>query len=284
MYGTGEGNNVHIIFDVLGHASWSRQTGEAIEDLKLTGPHELARQTSATCKSDPFLYPPTGVSGCTNVTVLVDVKSGPLYDFYQQPKKFLMAQSSPVDLAVSLSKKHPASNVPPPPPPKPEAPAQPAPAGKAMSSPKKAGTASFEAESLLAQGQVHVQGGQVTAQPMQGFGNRWSGNSQLFWFGGGAGAVLDLDVNVPVPGSYEVILMLTRAPDYGTLRVQVQGADAALVFDGFASGVTGPVMLKAGVFPLVAGTRQVSLMILGKNPASTGFLAGIDRIVLQPAN
>ncbi len=54
---------------------------------------------------------------------------------------------------------------------------------------------------------------------MSGFGQGWSGNSQLFWGGGQPGAVLDLTLDVATQGRYNIELELTRAPDYGAAPI-----------------------------------------------------------------
>ncbi|MBM5811303.1 MAG: hypothetical protein FJ191_04965 [Gammaproteobacteria bacterium] len=141
----------------------------------------------------------------------------------------------------------------------------------------------IEAEGLFRDGAFQLRGGQITAQPMSGFGPDWGGNAQLFWHGGGVGAVLDLMIDVPQDGAWVVEIDLTRAPDYGQLAFEVDQHRVAASFDGYAPGVVGPVTVTLGTFAMRQGRRPVSLMITGRNPASTGFLAGVDRILLKPS-
>jgi hypothetical protein len=141
----------------------------------------------------------------------------------------------------------------------------------------------IEAEGLLRDGAFQLRGGQVVAQPMSGFGPGWGGNAQLFWHGGAVGAVLDLMIDVPQDGAWVVEIDLTRAPDYGQLAFEVDQHPVAAPFDGYAPGVVGPVTVTLGTFAMRAGRRPVSLMITGRNPAATGFLVGIDRILLKPS-
>jgi hypothetical protein len=145
------------------------------------------------------------------------------------------------------------------------------------------GLVSVEAEGLLAQGKVTLRGGRAAPQAMAGFGPGWSGGGQLFWSGGARGATLDLLVDVPQAGTWSVELGLTQAPDYGELQLEVDGRAVPARFDGYAPRVTGPVTVRLGAFPLRAGARRVSLMIVGKNRASTGFLVGVDRVLLRQA-
>lgn len=139
----------------------------------------------------------------------------------------------------------------------------------------------WEGEHLVNSGKVSVTGGRVDAQRMSGFGAGWSGDSQLFWGGGQPGAVLDLTIDIGEEGTYEVELHMTRAPDFGRLRIQVENKNVGEMFDGYGPSVTpsGPISL--GSFALHHGPAKVSFMIDGKNPRSSNFFAGVDFIRLN---
>ena len=143
------------------------------------------------------------------------------------------------------------------------------------------GFVDVEAEALVAAGRVQARGGQAVAQAMAGFGPGWSGGAQLFWAGGAVGATLDLIVDVPQAATWSVEVLLTQAPDYGQLQAAVDGNRATARFDGYSPRVSGPVAVTLGTFALPPGPHRVSLMIVGRNRASTGFLAGVDRVRLQ---
>jgi len=144
-------------------------------------------------------------------------------------------------------------------------------------------TIGIEAESLLQANAVRAAAGGVDAQAMDGFGTGWSGNAQLFWHGGEVGAVLDLQIEVPHDGAWEVEIALTQAPDYAQLAFEVDQHRAAATFDGYAPRVVGPVTVRLGTFAMRHGLRPRALMITGRHEASTGFLVGIDRVLLRPA-
>ena len=141
----------------------------------------------------------------------------------------------------------------------------------------------FEAEQLLSSGKVQLRGGQATAQDMAGFGPGWSGGAQLFWHGGAVGATLDLAIEVPADGAWLVEIALTQAPDYGEIGFEVDHHPVRQRFDGYAPQVAGPVTVALGTFAMIKGPRPVSLKIAGRNAAASGWLVGVDRIVLQPA-
>jgi hypothetical protein len=139
-----------------------------------------------------------------------------------------------------------------------------------------------EGEDLVKAVKIQVAGGQVTAQPMAGFGAGWSGDGQLFWSGGAVGAVLDLLVDIPAAATYAMELYPTRAPDYGQVKIQVDGQDAPATLDGYSPRVMAPTPRQIGKFALGQGQRKISFMIVGKNRSASGYLVGIDRIRLYP--
>lgn len=151
--------------------------------------------------------------------------------------------------------------------------------GQALRAPE-----AFEAERLLSSGKFLIRGGQAVAQDMSGFGRGWTGDAQLFWTGGAVGATLDLLVDVPVDGSWTVEIALTQAPDYGQLAFEVDQHPVTQTFDGYAPRVAGPVKVSLGTFAMQKGARMVSLKIIGRNPAASGWLAGVDHVVLRPAD
>ncbi len=140
-----------------------------------------------------------------------------------------------------------------------------------------------EGEALVRAGAFQVAGGQVRVQPMASFGGGWSGGEQLFWSGGAVGAVLDLLVDVPAASKYALEIYMTRAPDYGQVRFEIDGKTRDVPLDGMAAQVfpTGPQQL--GTFALQPGTRRISLMIIGKHPQATNYFVGIDKLRLYPA-
>lgn len=155
-------------------------------------------------------------------------------------------------------------------------------AAKAASSLTQAMMLNVEGEDLVKNGKFQVAGGQVTSQPMSGFGSGWSGAGQLFWTGGSVGAVLDLLIDVPVAATYALEIYPTRAPDYGQFKVQVAGKYAVGVVDAYTPHVRQPGPRQIGKFSLQKGVNQISLMISGKNAQSSGYYVGIDRIRLYP--
>jgi hypothetical protein len=265
--------NTGFSFTVTGKGSWERKTGEAEEALVLSGDVAGKRFTRGVCNEDPFLKdPPGGAAHCTGVQTQYKSEKGPVYEVLVGGRFFLSRTVALVE-AQALSQQKPAASNPPPPPPA-------AVARKTLTSPS--GARAWEAEDLFRSNKVTVNGGQLGAQPMQGFGAGWSGDTQLFWGGGGVGAVIDLTVDVQKAGRYRVTADLTRAPDFATLGAEVDGQASGLKFDGFSPQVVREERVELGAFTLGPGPRKISFLIVGKNSQSSSYRVGIDRLVLTP--
>lgn len=131
---------------------------------------------------------------------------------------------------------------------------------------------------------AEASGGRAEAQRMEGFPNgRWSGNSQLWWRTADPGDVLRLPFTVDQQGTYSIAASMTRAPDYGIVRIEVDGTVLAPEMDLFhASGVvtTGPIAL--GSLELDAGVHTMTITITGSNPKATpNHMFGLDYIYVD---
>jgi hypothetical protein len=127
----------------------------------------------------------------------------------------------------------------------------------------------------------------VGPQDMSAFGDgQWSGSSHLWVRPAKAGEWVDLEVPVPAEGRYHVIVYLTKARDYGTVRFSVNGQPLGPSIDCFhpdAVVSTGPIDL--GTVRLPKGTVAFRGEVVGTNPKSDGlrYMWGLDAVVLKPA-
>jgi len=142
----------------------------------------------------------------------------------------------------------------------------------------------IEGESLAAGARATA--GEVRTQDMGGFfSGTWSGNAQLWWVLARPGARLTMTLPAPAAREYELLGYFTRAADYGTVRVSVNGRPLRPRVEGYSPRVepTGPISF--GVVPLRAGANTVVLEIVGKDPRaqgySDGYLVGLDGFVLK---
>ncbi|MBI1900076.1 MAG: beta-lactamase family protein [Planctomycetes bacterium] len=147
------------------------------------------------------------------------------------------------------------------------------------------------AQSLVQEGEALLQTanaseGDLAAQAMLPFGRSWSGHSQLFWTPSRIGARLQLMVRTTAPGVYDVAAYFTKAPDYGQILLEANGAPVGS-FDGFDPRVVHSGRVSLGAANLKAGENSFTLTIIGRNGRSTGCFVGIDKLELtcrQAAN
>jgi hypothetical protein len=112
-------------------------------------------------------------------------------------------------------------------------------------------------------------------------GVTWSGGTQLWFRGVRAGDSFTVNLPVSTAGQYDLSAVLTRAPDYGKVRFAIDGIAVGQLFDGYAATVQRIAPTALGSVALTAGTHQLKLTVTGKNPASSGFFAGIDTLTLN---
>ena len=114
---------------------------------------------------------------------------------------------------------------------------------------------------------------------------RWSGDRQLWWRDGDAGDLLELRIDIPETGVYDLAGQFTQARDYGIIQVEIDGQPVGRPLDLYTSGkvrTTGPVTI--GSLPIPFGKHRLGFRIAGKNPQSKDTMAGIDYLLFHPAN
>ncbi len=143
----------------------------------------------------------------------------------------------------------------------------------------------IEAESLVPA--AHADRGGAHVQEMAPFGPDWGGGAQLFWNTDDSGTNLIAPMNVGGPATWEATGYFTKAPDYGTVELRLTDAQAAapqgwmpprIRFDGYSEGVEGPVAAPLGRITVSGPIVGLALTVSGRNPASSGYLVGLDRI------
>jgi len=114
-----------------------------------------------------------------------------------------------------------------------------------------------------------------------------SGDHMLQFDSGGAGE-LTLAVPAEAEGTYDLKIHFLQAPDYGIVRLAVNGrpvGDAVDLYRAFAEMFPRPVWppreyVFRGV-ALRAGVNELTFAVNGKNPESEGARIGIDCLVLD---
>ena len=130
-------------------------------------------------------------------------------------------------------------------------------------SPKKVAGA-IEAESLKVQS---VSRGRVEPQDMAPFGNHWSDDSQMVWWGGlDQGDQLVLEVPVDKAGSYELQLHLSKAEDYGIFSFQLDDGPESEAIDLFEPKLQPPMLFKLKPATLTQGKPPPEDSLSWKEP------------------
>jgi len=132
---------------------------------------------------------------------------------------------------------------------------------------------------------AEVNRGTVQQQGMGDFkADTWSNGTQLWWTKGEPGDRVVIQFGNEVAGLYEVFAVFTKAHDYGTFRVKLNGETGLEEIDLFNKNAvitTGDVSL--GKHEIKAGLNQLIVELLGANPAaSPGKMIGIDHLKLVP--
>ncbi len=159
------------------------------------------------------------------------------------------------------------------------APSSPA-AGSSSSPPAPLRTVRLQAEALLPA---------VSATaPVQAQANccgvRWDNSAELWFTPTTANKSVTVAFNVPASGTYQLIVVQTRARDYGINTLAVDGRQVGNAFDGFHTPevIIAPPQLY-GSLRLTAGRHTLTLTVTGKNNSSIGYYAGLDYIELRPS-
>jgi hypothetical protein len=139
-------------------------------------------------------------------------------------------------------------------------------------------TGMIEGEKLLAG--AKATGGRLEAQDMGNWEENWSAGGQLWWLPNRIGERLTLTLTAPEAGEYEIIGYFTKAKDYGDVKVSINDTALSPVISGYDPEVkpTGPLSL--GRVALKAGANTVTVEVVGKDARSTGYLFGLDGVVL----
>jgi hypothetical protein len=127
---------------------------------------------------------------------------------------------------------------------------------------------------------VEKTGGITEIQDTGQFG--WSDDQQLWWRDGKVGDRLVLEFHVKKTGMYRVVANLTKAVDYGIVKVGVDG-EPPKEFDRFHDAVKHD-SLELGTFKLVKGPHRLVVELVGVNEkAVPRYMFGLDYLQLHPA-
>jgi hypothetical protein len=137
----------------------------------------------------------------------------------------------------------------------------------------------IEGESLV--GAAQATAGAVSVQEMTTFGSGWSGGQQLWWQPTAIGARLTLHIPATTAGTYALTGYFTRAKDYGKFQVKLGAINVGAEQNFYGPDVVPTGAVALGTVTLAAGDNPLVVEVTGKDAASTGFLFGLDALVLS---
>ncbi len=125
--------------------------------------------------------------------------------------------------------------------------------------------------------------GTTAAQNMAGFaGDQWSGASQLWWTGGKVGDKLVIALPVEKDGKYELSISMTKAVDYATVQLSLDGKKLGDPLDLYNLEVVTTGIVKLGTHDLKKGDRELTIEITGANEkAVKRYMFGLDFVKLE---
>jgi len=125
---------------------------------------------------------------------------------------------------------------------------------------------------------VEKTGGETKVQTSEA--HNWSGNAQLWWIDAKPGDRLVLEVPVEEAGRYKLTADLTKAIDYGIVRMTLAG-QASKELDRYNVGVATDA-LEVGTFDLKKGINRLEVEIVGANEAAKKrHMFGLDYLKLD---
>jgi hypothetical protein len=127
---------------------------------------------------------------------------------------------------------------------------------------------------------LNVTQGDVRTQEMAHFGRgKWPRDEQLWWTGARPKAKLDLAVPVSKSGTFAVSAVLTKARDYGTVQLYLDGVKAGDAIDLYNPSVIATEPIALGTHRLDAGQHKFTVEIVGANPKAVNrYMFGLGRL------
>lgn len=115
----------------------------------------------------------------------------------------------------------------------------------------------------------------------QDLGPSYSGGHQFWVQPSSEGAWVDIALELPQPGTYEVIVRYTKSWDYARIQAFLDGKQIGPIVDTYSETVVQEQPISLGKFALGAGRHVLRFQAVGKSEKSQGYLMGIDHVVVR---
>ncbi len=118
---------------------------------------------------------------------------------------------------------------------------------------------------------------------IQDLGAQWFGAHHLWVQPSSDGASVDLGINIPSEGDYEIVVRYTTSWDYAIVKAFLDEQPLGEPVDCYTAEVRLTEPLSLGRAHLTAGEHVLRFQAAGKNEASRGFLMGLDYVTVKAA-
>ncbi|MCY2989150.1 MAG: DUF2961 domain-containing protein, partial [Planctomycetota bacterium] len=128
---------------------------------------------------------------------------------------------------------------------------------------------------------AHVIGTHGCEYRPQDLGPAYSDGHQLWVSPSALNAWVDIALEIPRAGSYELLVKYTKSWDYACIQAFLDGQPCGSVVDTYAPTVVSAEPLTLGQVELTAGRHVLRFQAIRNNPQSKGYLMGIDHVIVK---
>ena len=122
---------------------------------------------------------------------------------------------------------------------------------------------------------LRVGSGRVWVQNMGPFDDGdWSGDHQLIWTQGKKGDSVEIEFSATDGGKQELIVVLSKAKDYGIVQLAVDGKDIGKPIDCYDDTVTTTGEIPLGTLDLKTGKHVLRATAVGCNDKTVNAHSG----------
>lgn len=123
--------------------------------------------------------------------------------------------------------------------------------------------------------------GKAEARVMGPVGPQWSCDGQVL-LTGEKGSVWEFEMPVEKAGRYHLDGYFTKGPDFGVIKISLDGKEVERDVDLFEENMKRSEMMRYGrELDLTAGNHTLRIEVTGKGEKSTGYLVGLDAVGLE---
>ena len=115
----------------------------------------------------------------------------------------------------------------------------------------------------------------------QDLGANYSGGHQFWVQPCNLNGWVDIALEIPRAGSYEISMRYTQAGDYGTVQAFLDGKPIGPAVDNYHEGVILADPLTLTTTDLTEGRHVLRFQAVGKNEKARGYLMGIDHVIVR---